>query len=227
MPPLPPSLDPDDDHDLSRGDFAYRRLLEGIRGGEFPAGRRLLELDLANRLNVSRTPVREAIRRLESEGLVEVAPGRGVMVIQPTRQQVRELYELRESLEGTAARLAALHASDSEIADLRRVLTDIEDVGDDFLEIARLNKEFHRLIQDAAHNRYLSRALTQLSDSLALLPGTTFQVPGRAERARVEHLAIVDAIETRNPEAAERAARHHIGRAGATRVGMMFVGPLA
>jgi len=216
--------DAEADPDISRAEHAYRRLLDGIRAGDFRPGQRLREVDLATRLNVSRTPVREAIRRLASEGLVELAPGRGVMIIELNRQQVRELYFLRGTLEGAAARLAAQHASESEIASFRLILEEIARVEGDPMQVARLNREFHRQIYDAAHNRYLARALSQLSDSLALLPGTTFQTPGRPEVAQVEHAAMVDAIERRDADRAEAVTREHIERAGMTRVSMMFAG---
>lgn len=206
---------------LSRAEFAYRRLMAAIRSGELQPGQRMRETELANLLNVSRTPVREAIRRLSSEGLIVVAPSRGMMVIELDKQQVRELYTLRSALEGTAARLAAQHASPGEIAAMRELL--IEPGGSPSAEEeARRNRLFHQAIHDAAHNRYLARALAQLSDSLALLPGTTFQVEGRSRAAWEEHGAILAAIEQREAHEAERRARHHIDMAGATRLRMMF-----
>jgi DNA-binding GntR family transcriptional regulator len=210
-----------DEQDLSRAELAYRRLRQGIRAGEFRPGQRLREAELATRLNVSRTPVREAIRRLASDGLIEVAPSRGVMIISLDKQQVRQLYALREILEGAAARMAAQHASPAEIATMRELL-DAGRAAAEPGQIARLNRLFHHAIQDAAHNRYLAQALVQLSDSLSLLPGTTYEVPGRADAAHEEHLAIIDAIEARAPERAEDLARRHIAMAGQTRIRMMF-----
>ena len=90
------------------------------------------------------------------------------------------------------------------------------------MTVARLNKEFHRQIHEAAHNRYLARSLSQLADSLALLPGTTYQRPGRPLLAQQEHAAILDAIEDRDQDRAEQAARDHIERAGTARMRMMF-----
>lgn len=213
--------DEQDEQGLSRAELAYKRLREGIRAGEFRPGQRLREADLAAQLNVSRTPIREAIRRLASDGLIEVAPSRGVMIISLDKQQVRELYALRGTLEGAAARMAAQHASPAEIAamwELLQASRDREEPG----QIARLNRLFHQAIHDAAHNRYLAQALVQLSDSLALLPGTTFEVPDRPQVAHEEHMAIVEAIENRVPEDAEERARHHIDMAGQTRLRMMF-----
>lgn len=180
------------------------------------------EAELAARMRVSRTPIREAIRRLVSDGLVEVAPSRGVMVVQLDRQQVRELYALREALEGTAARLAAQAASPAEIDEMSEVLNSL--TGRDNLpdDLFRANSMFHGLIYEAARNRYLEQALAQLSDSLALLPGTTFGVAGRQDVAMLEHLAILRAIAARDSETAEQTARHHIRMAGQVRLRMMF-----
>ncbi len=206
----------------SRADTAYRRLKDKIRSGELGPGDRMREIDLATRLDVSRTPIREAINRLASEGLVELAPSRGVMITRLDKQQVRELYALRGSLEGTAASLAAQVASADEIANMQRLLEiwDREELPS--AGHARLNRLFHAAIHEAAHNRYLARALEQLADSLALLPGTTFEAEGRAAEARQEHRAIADAISARDPESADRLARLHIHNAGRVRLSMMF-----
>src|SRR3954451_18785955 len=211
-----------EDQNLSRADFVYQRLRLGIRSGDYRPGDRMREADLAAKLNVSRTPIREAIRRLASEGILEVAASRGVMIIQLDKQQVRELYALREALEGTAARLAAHHASTGEISEMRELLERPENTKERPEVVAKLNRVFHRTIHDAAHNRYLAEALEQLSDSLALLPGPTFEAPGRVAGAHAEHLAILAAIEKRDPEEAERLARQHIQMAGQTRMRMMF-----
>jgi len=218
---IPDRSNEQDEQDLSRAELAYKRLRHGIRVGEFRPGQRLREAELATQLNVSRTPIREAIRRLASDGLIEVAPSRGVMIIRLDKQQVRELYGLRETLEGAAARMAAQHASPAEITSMRELLEAGKTV-EELSQIARLNRLFHQAIQDAAHNRYLAQALVQLSDSLALLPGTTYEVQGRSEAAYDEHTAIVNAIESRQAEKAESLARHHIAMAGQARIRMMF-----
>lgn len=210
------------DPNLSRAEYVYQRLQEGIRSGEFHPGDRLREAELAVRLKVSRTPIREAIRRLVSDGLVEVAPSRGVRLIQLDKQQVRELYALRESLEGTAARLAAQHASAAEVAAMQELLNDPAGLSRSSSAVAQTNRMFHQSIHDAAHNRYLAQALVQLADSLALLPGTTYDAPGRTEAAQVEHLGILEAIKARDAEEAERLARQHIQAAGSIRMRMMF-----
>jgi DNA-binding GntR family transcriptional regulator len=213
------------DHDSSRADFVYTRLRQGIHSGEFRPGQRLRETELATRLKVSRTPIREALRRLSSDGLVELAPSRGVMIVELDRQRVREIYALRETLEGSAARLAAQYASPAELQSLGDILERLHQPGVSPALAADINRLFHRTIHDAAHNRYLTRALDQLSDFLALLPGTTFEVPGRLEQSRAEHYALLEALTERAPDKAEQVARQHIQVAARARIHAMFERP--
>ena len=210
-----------DDAALPLSEQVYRRIKTEIREGALRSGQRLKEVELAARLEVSRTPVREAIRRLASEGLIELGAGRGMAITTLDRRQVAELYDLRAALEGTAARLAAQNASPTDLAALARLAAAGAEI-DDPREMARLNRHFHETIREAARNRYLDLSLAQLSDSLALLPGTTFEAPGRAEGAREEHAAILAAIEARDGERAETLARRHIAHAGEARFRMMF-----
>lgn len=212
------------DANLSRAEFAYQRIREAIRSGEFQPGQRLREADLAEHFKVSRTPIREAIRRITADGLLELVPGRGLAVSQFSMQQVRELYFLRATLEGAAAALAAQYASSSETKAMQDLLDLSAGALDRPAETARLNGLFHRVIHEAARNRYLSQALAQMSDTLALLPGTTFAAPGRAGVALAEHREILDAIMAHAPAQAEEAARAHIRRASETRISMMFHG---
>jgi len=217
-----PSARPQKQDNLSRADYVYQWLREQMRLGGFAPGDRLREVELAARLGVSRTPIREAIRRLASDGLVEGAPSRGVMFIELDKQQVRDIYALRAVLEGAAARLAAQHASEGEITLMKELVGDADSARHSPESHGRNNRLLHQAICEAAHNRYLMQALAQLSDTLGLLPGTTFQVQGRPQEARKEHLAIIAAIERRDPDEAERLARQHINLAGQVRFRMMF-----
>ena len=211
-----------DDENLSRADYVYKTLRLAIRSGKLKLGDRLREADLAIQLNVSRTPIREAIRRLISDGLVEGALSRGVMLIELDKQQVREMYALRGSFEGTASRLAAQHASPGEVAVLREIVEKQGKVLGKTDELSRLDRQFHQTIHEAAHNRYLTQALLPLMDSLALLPGTVFMLPERGPVAVKEHAAILKAIEARDSEAAEKAARKHFQSVMETRLAMMM-----
>lgn len=207
-----------------RGEAAYTRLREAIQQRRLVPGERVTEADLAEKLGVSRTPVREAIQRLIAEGLLSIGPARGLVVTELNRDQVMQLYELREVLEGASAAGAARHAPDAEIAAIRRHFDRMAAMlgAPDALAVA--NREFHRAIYAAARNQFLIQAANGLADSLNLIPGTTFSAPGRPEAAHAEHLRLVEAIEVRDAGLAEELARKHIREAGAIRLRMLFGG---
>jgi DNA-binding GntR family transcriptional regulator len=212
-----------DNSSISRSQRVHTTLKGFIRDGVLEPGQRVREAEIAEKLGVSRTPVREAINRLLSEGLLALTPIRGFAVAELDKQQVLEIYAVREFLEGAAARFAAQHASPLEIASLREMAEVSRTIPeDDPAEHARMNKQFHAMISEASHNRYLQPALTRLADSLALVRGTTFELEGRVEAVYREHLAILDAMEARDPDRAEAAARDHIRKAGEVRLKLLF-----
>ncbi len=198
---------------LSLGEFVYRELKRAIRDGEYHPGERMRESDITQKLGVSRTPVREAFRRLQSEGRLTFEPQRGAVVAELDRQEVAELYALRQYLEGTAARFAAQHASGSEIEAMEYILKQTKGLHDDLRTFNQVNWELHHAIYAAAHNRFLTRAFAALSDHMALLRGTRYIPPGRSECLYQEHRRIVEAIKDRDPDAADRAAQDHIANA--------------
>lgn len=208
-------------HDVantSRAQHAYQKLLDAIRSGELKPGQRIREVELAGWLKISRTPVREAIRRLESEGLVQSVAHKGMVVAELDYQAVMELYQMREVLEGTAAALAAKHASEAEIYALREIFNQEVALTDDPAAQALKNQAFHNALYHAAHNRYLLKSLNSLRDSLTLLGATTYQVSGRNQQALEEHERILDAIAKGDSVAAEHAARDHIRSAQQARI---------
>ena len=206
----------------SRSEYVLEQIREAIHNGDYDPGERLTETELAERLGVSRTPVREALRRLESDGLLVFEPWRGVVVAELDRQQVGELYAMREVLEGTAARLAAKHISEAEMGLLESLLAKEAKQLKKPAELAGTNRQLHHAIYASALNRYLMQTLSTLRNSLALLRGTTFSVPGRARVAHREHKAIVTAILARDGVSAEDAARAHIRGAERARIKMLF-----
>ena len=199
---------------------AHDRLLEQIEDGALPPGTRLREAELADRLEISRTPIREALKRLELQGLVVHEPHHGAVVAMLDYGQVTELYGLREVLEGTAARLAAQHATEVEIQVLREMVARDRALTGQPTQLARTNRQFHQQVRDTARNRFLGRILENFRLSLALLAGTTLGAPGRGAASVEEHAAIVDRIAGRDPDGAEAAARQHIRNAFHTRIGM-------
>lgn len=208
---------------LSLADQAYDRFRDALREGGLTPGQRVLETEIAERFGMSRTPVREAIRRLQAEGLVAQLPGRGLCVAQYDHAEVDELYVMREALEGTAARLAAQNAGRPDITLLQRLVE--EEAALPSEAAAEHNRRFHRALHQAAHNRYLLRSLSALSDALLLLGPTTLELPGRAAAARAEHARIVAAIAARDEAGAEAAARAHIAAAHEARLALAAAAP--
>jgi len=209
-------------NDTSRGDFVHDWLLAAIRGGDYQPGSRIREAAVALRLDVSRTPVREAFRRLQSDGLLVLTPWRGAQVAELNHAQVIELYAMRRVLEGTAAGLAAEHAAPEEIDCLFDLLQQDQAAVEDSARHADINRQFHQTIYVAAHNRYLLKALNALTDSLALLKSITYEVPGRALVAHDDHVLIAKAIKNHDSATAETIARAHIQSAEQARIKLLF-----
>lgn len=203
---------------------AYALILDAIDQGVYAPGARLVESELAERLGVSRTPIREALQRLETQSVL-TRDGRSLIVATLSHDQIGELYVVRAEMEGLAARLAAQHAAPEEV----RVLLDMVEADRAHLsdpgEMARANRRFHRQIYLASHNRYLVQQLTMLHRSMALLATTSFAIPGRGEVALKEHGAIVAAIQSRDGDGAYEAAKLHISLAYETRLKAEAVRP--
>jgi DNA-binding GntR family transcriptional regulator len=194
----------------STGSNAYDLLLDAIESGALPAGTRLRETELATRFNISRTPVREALKRLETQGLVAHEPHHGAIVAQLDYSDMAELYLMREVLEGTAAGLAAQHATPAEVAVLAEMVARDRLVLQDPRQLAANNRAFHRQLHLAARNKFLNQMAQGMRLSMALLAGTTLGIPDRGAESLDEHAAIVAAIAQRDAAAAEAAARGHI-----------------
>lgn len=207
---------------LSRGEQAYQKLQQAIQSGALKPGTRLRESELAEWMGSSRTPIREALNRLQTEGLIVQEPRRGMIIAELDHNAVAELYVMREVLEGTAARLAARHASDVEVSMLREIADRDKTTDDDPIKLAKNNRLFHETLYRTSHNRFLLKTLSMLRESMALLGQTTLALPGRSEAAFEEHDAIVAAIERHDAFGAEEASRTHIRAAYRARMKLMF-----
>ena len=196
---------------------AYQLILEAIDIGVYKPGSRLVESDLAERFGVSRTPIREALQRLETQSLL-TRDGRSLIVASLDHNQLAELYVVRAELEGLAARLAARHATPEEVTVLREMLESDRALIGDPVALSRANRRFHKQIHLASHNRYLVQQLDLVHRSMALLASTSLAAEGRGEDALAEHDAIVTAIEVGNGGDALEALRAHISRAFETRL---------
>lgn len=196
---------------------AYELILEAIDVGVYKPGDRLVESELAERFGVSRTPIREALQRLETQSLL-ARDGRSLIVASLTHNQLAELYVVRAELEGLAASLAAQHATPEEIRVLRDMVDEDRARLDDPAALARSNRRFHKQLHLASHNRYLVQQLDLVHRTMALLATTSLAAEGRSEMAVQEHDAIVCALETRDRDAAHRALKAHISKAFETRL---------
>jgi DNA-binding GntR family transcriptional regulator len=196
---------------------AYSLILEAIDVGVYKPGDRLVESDLAERLGVSRTPIREALQRLETQSLLE-RDGRSLIVASLDHNQMAELYMVRRELEGLAASLAARHATEEEVRVLKDMVREDDALVDKPADLAKANRRFHEQIHLASHNRYLVQQLNLVHRSMALMATTSLAAEGRGEIAQTEHKKIVAAIEARDEKAAGQALKDHISVAFMTRL---------
>jgi DNA-binding GntR family transcriptional regulator len=197
----------------------YRRLSVAILTGELAPGAKISEPALARQYGMSRGPLREALHRLQERKLITRSANQGARIIKPTPEALVELFVVREALEGMAARLAAIHATDTEIAALRVAVTqNVDTVGGQ--EIAtvesdeRDDDDFHFAIAQCSRNPMLINLLCgELYPLLRLYRGLPVGVRPRGRRAVVEHERVVSAIEDRDPELSETLMRRHIAAA--------------
>ncbi|WP_413869134.1 GntR family transcriptional regulator [Albidovulum sp.] len=196
---------------------AYSLILEAIDQGIYRPGDRLVEAELAERFGVSRTPVREALQRLETQSML-TRDGRSMIVASLDHNQLAELYVVRAELEGLAARLAAKHATPEEIRVLNDMVEADREIVNDPDGLSRANRRFHKQIHLASHNRYLVQQLDLVHRSMALLASTSLAAEGRGKAALEEHAEIVRAIGAGDGEAAQAALRAHISKAFETRL---------
>lgn len=191
----------------------YQRLKDAIRSGDLQPGQQLVESALAEWCEVSRTPIREALSKLQHDGLVERSD-RGLVVRERGPEEVLDIYETRIALEGTAARLAAERRSSHDLMLLRRALTRLEMVTDGDVEaMVDTNRQFHNAVWRASRNVSLIDLLERLDLHLARYPATTLASPGRWVRSTEQHRALVEAILARASDTAEKIALDHFTEA--------------
>jgi DNA-binding GntR family transcriptional regulator len=203
------------DSRISASEHVYRGIKEAILDGTLPADSRLVEVSLAGEFGVSRTPVREALKRLAAEGLVFLHPARGMAVKGFTQSEVEDFYTIREVLDGLAARLAAQRVSDGSVTRLKvllRIMAEATERGEQD-RLVQANVHFHQVIFQATRNEQLIALGQSLADSLQRLSSRAFRSAERDAEVLEEHGAVVQALERRDPDAAEHAARRHMQRA--------------
>jgi len=202
---------------------AYAVLREAILNNILVPGARLRADELAKELGVSKTPIREALRKLEAEDLITAGAGNSPTVKILSEKQLLEIYYTREALEGMAARLAAENAGQIDLANLRAVLQDIEEAfrRSNTDQVRNFTREFQLLVFKAAHNDVLLQLLTTLREKVRNHRVTTMSLPGRDEETVKFCRELLAGIEKRDPESAERIARANRRRTLELRLKMM------
>lgn len=195
-----------------RSSAAYQSLRSSILNGDHEPGTPLFEVHLAASLGMSRTPVREALQALARDGLVEAVPNRGFVVPRRSMEDMRELFELRESLEGMAARHAAVRATKDDV-DALADLCDRYEQEQDWEQWARVGTAFHTLLVGVARNTRLIGILDSLRGQIVHSRQSVLRADSERRDAAIrEHRTILEAVRARDPEAAEAAARLHVRR---------------
>lgn len=201
---------------LPASERAYRRLKQLILDNEIPAGSQMLELEAAARLGMSRTPVREAMVRLEQEGMVELRSRHGMRVLPISADALAEIYEILTALEGIAAEAAARKgASSIQLAGLQLAVDEMEDAlsADDLVRWSQADARFHRQLVELAGNRRLAAIVEQVSDQVHRARLTTLRLRPKPVSSNRDHAALVKAIRDRDPRQAREIHEQHRRRA--------------
>lgn len=190
----------------------YGALREDILNGKYKPGENLIELRIAEELNVSRTPVREAVRQLELEGLVESIPNKGVIVKGISKKDIEDIYRIRKVLEGLAARWAVEKITDEDVENLQEVydLMEFYTMKNDVNQISKLNTRFHEIIFNATKSSIMQHILKDFQFYVKWARHESLCTPGRKEEALREHNDILQAFKKRDADEAEKFLTIHV-----------------
>ncbi|HWI55315.1 MAG TPA: GntR family transcriptional regulator [Desulfobacteria bacterium] len=196
-------------------EIVFETLREAIISATLKPGERLMEIQLAEEMGVSRTPVREAIRKLELEGFVVMVPRKGAYVAGISMKDIADVFEIRAAMEGLAAGLAAERITEEELEQLERILVKVgESVQNNNLEkLIEVDTEFHETLYKACRNERLVQIVSNLREQIQRFRTASLSTPGRMQFALQEHKKIVEAVSERNAELAQALAREHIENA--------------
>ena len=200
------------DEYLPLRDVVFNTLRRAILRGELKPGERLMEIQLANKLGVSRTPIREAIRKLELEGLVLMIPRKGAEVAEITRKNMMDVLEVRKALEELATELACERIGKEQIAEMRVAAKEFERTlkTGDVTQIAEADEKFHDILYIATNNQRLILLLNNLREQMYRLRVEHLKLKECYPQLLAEHDIIIDCVEKRNKEAAKDIVRRHI-----------------
>jgi DNA-binding GntR family transcriptional regulator len=184
---------------------------EAILSGQFKPRERLIEMDLISRFGVSRTVIREALKKLEAKGLVRATPYRGVVVADLTVEEIEEIYFVRAELEKIAARLVLKNITQEEIQKLKKLAKEVErHLREKSHQMIEVDSEFHRMIFKACHNNYLYEMIDYLRTKAHIVRFNAWSLPHRIEQSILEHREMIKAIENRNLSQFEKLIVKHL-----------------
>lgn len=197
-------------------DVVYRRLKKAIINGEFKSGQRLIERELCELLQVSRTPLRAALNRLVVEGLLENKAYKGIIVPSLSVKEVKDLIDVREVIEGLAVKKAIENIDDEGLKKLKNTLNDSDELlaSNDIKGLVKINDQFHQIIAHFSENDFVIQTLKRLNYRITLSRSTSLHVPTRPEDTIKEHYEIYNAMLKGYTDLAERLMRTHIKNAG-------------
>jgi DNA-binding GntR family transcriptional regulator len=196
-------------------ELVLEAIREAIINGTLKPRERLMEIQLAEELGVSRTPIREALRKLELEGFIVMVPRKGAYVADLTFKDIADVFEIRAALEGLAAGLAAERITDDELENMERLLVEkAEAIAENDIEkLVAADTKFHDALYRGSRNQRLTTIISNLREQIQRFRTTSLSYPGRSRRSLEEHRIIVEAIQSRDVQAARQAAQEHIENA--------------
>lgn len=196
-------------------ELVLEAIREAIIGGTLKPRERLMEIQLAEELGVSRTPIREALRELELEGFIVMVPRKGAFVADMTFKDIADIFEIRAALEGLAAGLAAERITDEEMEEMERHLVEKADAiaRGDMERLVEVDTRFHESIYKASRNDRLKGIINNLREQIQRFRATSLAYPGRMKQSLEEHRGIVEAIHARDVSLARQLTQEHIENA--------------
>lgn len=190
----------------------FHKIREDILAGKYLQNEELREKTIADELGVSRTPVREALRQLELEGLVTIIPNKGASVVGISRKDIQDIYEIRSQLEGLCAKWATVNMTEELLNELEEniYLSEFHVQKEHFEQVLELDNKFHEVLYNASNSKMLNHVLSDFHHYVERVRKITLSKPERAEKSIEEHKKIVEAMRNQDAERAEKLATEHI-----------------
>jgi len=199
----------------------------GIIRGKYKPGEKIPEGDIASSMGISRTPIREAFRKLENEGFVQIIPRKGAVVAGINPKEVKNLYEIKSALEGLAARLACARIKKKDITRLEKINMELKTLmeGKDVEGFYRAHTRFHEVFVNLSGNSKLIQMISNLNDHFKRFGIVSLALPGQFEKAIRQHMEIVEAFSMKNEDAVEERVRNNVMTGGKVLIDHLGKGP--